>query len=109
MGRSGLRDVASLNCKRSREAATALSSIDGIDLRFNAPFFNEFVVDFHRPAAGVLDALARREILGGIDLGRYYPELRDCALVTATELTTSGDIAALATALEEETRGSAVV
>ncbi len=109
MGRSGLRDVASLNLKRSREAATALSSIDGIDLRFNAPFFNEFVVDFHRPAAGALDALARREILGGIDLGRYYPELRDCALVTATELTTSGDIAALAAALEEETRASAVV
>jgi glycine dehydrogenase subunit 1 len=109
MGRSGLRDVASLNCKRSREAATALSSIDGIDLRFNAPFFNEFVVDFHRPAAGVLEALARREILGGIDLGRYYPELRTCALVTATELTTSGDIAALATALEEEARGRAVV
>ncbi|HEY1428962.1 MAG TPA: aminomethyl-transferring glycine dehydrogenase subunit GcvPA, partial [Candidatus Tumulicola sp.] len=79
LGRTGLRDVASLNLQRSREAATAISSIEGIDLRFDAPFFNEFVVDFHRPAADVLAALARREILGGIDLGTYYPEMRDCA------------------------------
>jgi glycine dehydrogenase subunit 1 len=109
MGRTGLRDVASLNLRRSRETATALSSIDGIGLRFTAPFFNEFVVDLHRPASEVLDALARRSILGGIDLGRYYPELRNCALVTATELTTTGDVAALVAALEEEAREGAVV
>jgi glycine dehydrogenase subunit 1 len=108
MGRSGLRDVASLNLKRARELATALSGIDGIDLRFAAPFFNEFVVDLHRPAGEALAALEKRSILGGVDLGRYYPELRTCALVTATELTTTGDIAALVAALEEVTHGAVV-
>jgi glycine dehydrogenase subunit 1 len=108
MGRSGLRDVASLNLKRARELATALSSIDGIDLRFAAPFFNEFVVDLHRPAGEALAALEKRSILGGVDLGRYYPELRTCALVTATELTTTGDITALVAALEEVTHGAVV-
>jgi glycine dehydrogenase subunit 1 len=57
----------------------------------------------------VLDTLAQRSILGGIDLGRYYPELRNCALVTATELTTTGDVAALVAAIEEEARERAVV
>lgn len=101
MGKTGLRDAAALNLERSRELATALSSIDGVDLKFSAPFFNEFVVDVHRDARGVLDRLRDRGILAGLDLGRYYPELSTCFLTTATELTTTSDIAALAAALEE--------
>jgi glycine dehydrogenase subunit 1 len=101
MGKTGLRDVASLNLERSRELATAVSSVPGIDLKFVAPFFNEFVADVHEPAAQVLARLQDRKILGGIDLGRFYPELSTCILMNATELTTTGDIAALALALGE--------
>lgn len=101
MGKTGLRDAAALNLERSRELATALSSIDGVDLKFSAPFFNEFVVDVHRDAREVLERLRGRGILAGLDLGRYYPELATCFLTTATELTTTGDIGALALALEE--------
>jgi glycine dehydrogenase subunit 1 len=101
MGKTGLRDVASLNLERSRELATAVSSIDGVDLKFNAPFFNEFVVDVHQNAGAVLAALQERKILGGLDLGRFYPELATCILMSATELTTSAEIAELADALRE--------
>ncbi|MDQ2864633.1 MAG: aminomethyl-transferring glycine dehydrogenase subunit GcvPA [Candidatus Eremiobacteraeota bacterium] len=101
MGRTGLRDVAALNLERSRELATYVSSVDGIDLKFAAPFFNEIVVDVHQPATGVLDALAKRKILAGVDLGRFYPELGSCILMNATELTTTADIAALQTAIAE--------
>jgi glycine dehydrogenase subunit 1 len=104
MGKTGLRDVAALNLERSRELATAVSSIEGIDLRFNAPFFNEIVVEVHAPAVEVLAALRERKILGGVDLGRFYPEYATCILMNATELTTSGEIAALATALGEVVR-----
>jgi glycine cleavage system P protein (glycine dehydrogenase) subunit 1 len=101
MGKTGLRDVAALNLERSRELATAVSSIDGVDLEFSAPFFNEFVADVRRDAAEVLAQLQARGILGGIALGRFYPELSTCILMTATELTSSGDIAAFAEALRE--------
>jgi glycine cleavage system P protein (glycine dehydrogenase) subunit 1 len=101
MGATGLRGAAALNLERSRELATALSSIEGIDLKFSAPFFNEFVLDVHRDAGGVLERLAERGILGGIDLGRFYPELQNCVLTTATELTTTGDVEAFASALRE--------
>ncbi len=101
MGQTGLRDVAALNLERSRELATAVSSLDGVDLKFNAPFFNEIVVDVHQPAADVLEELKKRNILGGVDLGRFYPELKNCILMNATELTTSGEIEKLATALSE--------
>jgi len=101
LGKTGVRDVAALNLERSRELATAVSSVAGVDLKWQSPFFNEFVVDVHQPAAGVLAALQERKILGGIDLGRFYPELDTCILMTATELTTTGEIEAIAAALSE--------
>ena len=104
VGKTGLRDVASLNLERSRELATAVSKLDGVDLKFTAPFFNEVVVDVHQSARDVLAKLQERKILGGVDLGRWYPELSTCILMNATELTTSGEIESLATALGEIVR-----
>jgi glycine dehydrogenase subunit 1 len=101
MGSTGLRDAAALNLARSRELASAVANVSGVRLKHAVPFFNEFVVDLGRPAAEVLLALRERRILGGLDLGSFYPELDTCVLMAATELTTSGDINALAGALEE--------
>jgi glycine dehydrogenase subunit 1 len=101
MGATGLRDAAALNLARSRELASAVANVDGVRLKYDAPFFNEFAVDFGRPACVVLAGLQERGILGGIDLGRFYRELESCALMTATELTTTADINAMAAALEE--------
>ena len=101
MGRTGLRDVAAANLARARELATRVSSLPGCTLQFDAPFFNEIVVNVHQPAKSVLAKLQERGILGGLDLGRYYPEYSDCVLMAATETTSSADIAALCAALEE--------
>jgi glycine dehydrogenase subunit 1 len=100
MGKTGLRDAAALNLARSRELASAVANVDGVKIKFAAPFFNEFVVDVGAPAAGVLTSLQELGILGGVDLGRWYPELESCILTTATELTTSADITAFAAALD---------
>ena len=62
------------------------------------------MVDVHQAAAAVLAKLQERQILGGVDLGRWYPELSTCILMNATELTTTGEIASLATALGEIVR-----
>lgn len=101
MGKTGVRDVASLNLERSRELATAVSSVPGVDLRFDAPFFNEVVVNVHQPAKDVLAKLTQRGILAGVDLGRFYPEYADSILMNATELNTTAEITTLQTALQE--------
>jgi glycine cleavage system pyridoxal-binding protein P len=60
-------------------------------------------------AAAVLAALQKHEILGGIDLGRFYPEFADTILMNATELTTDADIAKLASALATLVKEHALV
>jgi glycine dehydrogenase subunit 1 len=51
--------------------------------------------------APVLEKLATRGILGGLDLGEHYPELGPALLVCATETKTSADIERYANALAE--------
>ncbi len=104
LGKTGLRDVAAHNLARTAELRSAVTAVDGVSLRFDAPSFNEFVVRVPQPAAEVLAALQARGIVGGLDLGRFYPELADSILMNATELTTSAQIAQLAGALKDVVR-----
>ena len=101
VGKTGLRDVAAANLERTRELAEAVDAIDGCSLHFTAPHFNEIVVCVHQPAKHALAKLEQRGILGGVDLGRYYPEYANCILMAATEMTTTQDIQLLTKALHE--------
>jgi glycine dehydrogenase subunit 1 len=53
---------------------------------FSGKFFNEFVAKVGNPEA-VNKALLKKKIIGGLPLGRFYPELADSMLVCATEMT----------------------
>jgi glycine dehydrogenase subunit 1 len=101
LGKTGLRDVAAHNLLRSAALRDAVASVPGYAVRFAAPTFNEFALRVPGSAAVTLTALLERGIVGGLDLGRFYPELADCILMTATELTTPAEIARLAAALAE--------
>lgn len=103
LGEKGLRNLSALNHGRAVQAAERLAQIDGVDL-VNGSFFNEFVLRLPQDARQVARALADRKILGGVSLGRLYPdgEGLDRGLVVAvTETNSDEDIAAFAAALEE--------
>ena len=101
MGKTGLRNCAALNVARANELREKVARLDGFAARFSGPTFNEVAVRVPGRASDVLASLERQRILGGVDLGRFYPELGDCILMTATELTTSADVDRLVTALSE--------
>jgi len=110
MGKTGLRDCAALNAARTRELRERVTALDGFTARFSAPVFNEVAIRVPGRARDVLAALEAKRILGGLDLGRFYPELDDCILMTATEITSSADIDRLIAALSElPTRAAARV
>jgi glycine dehydrogenase subunit 1 len=101
LGQTGLRDVAAHNLARAAALRAAVAALDGYAIRFTAHTFNEFALRVPGRASETLAALRRRGIIGGLDLGRFYPELADCILMTATELTTMPQIERLAAALAE--------
>jgi glycine dehydrogenase subunit 1 len=79
-GKQGLRELALQNLSKAHYLSGKL------DLRFKAPHFNEFVVRTRRAPGAVNTELESRKIIGGLDLGRFYPELDDCMLLCATEM-----------------------
>jgi glycine dehydrogenase subunit 1 len=101
LGERGLRDCASANLRRVRQLIDTLADVPGCSRVFTAPVFNEFVLRVPGSASRALAFLQDRQILGGIDLGRWYPELADSILITATEMTTDAEIAALRDGLEQ--------
>ncbi|MCC6262166.1 MAG: aminomethyl-transferring glycine dehydrogenase subunit GcvPA [Bryobacterales bacterium] len=84
-GKEGLRELAMQNLAKAHYLA------DGLERRFSGPFFNEFVLRCGSPET-LNEALLGEKIIGGIPLGRYYPELADCMLVCATEMSSREDM-----------------
>jgi glycine dehydrogenase subunit 1 len=67
---------------------------------FSAPSFNEFAVALPASVERANGKLLGKEIVGGLALGKWYPELGDsAALWCATELTTKMHIDAAAQTL----------
>jgi len=103
LGERGLRDLAALNHARAVQAAERLAKVPGVSV-LNDSFFNEFALILPKDARDAARALADRHILGGVSLGRLYPdapELANGLLIAVTETVTDEDIEALATGLEE--------
>ncbi|HSC08441.1 MAG TPA: aminomethyl-transferring glycine dehydrogenase subunit GcvPA [Steroidobacteraceae bacterium] len=92
LGAAGLERVAAASHARTQELMQDLTRVPGVRSRFTGPRFHEAVISLDRPAKGVLDALAERGIIGGLDLGAHYPALTDSILVCATETKTAADI-----------------
>ncbi|MBI3989384.1 MAG: aminomethyl-transferring glycine dehydrogenase subunit GcvPA [candidate division NC10 bacterium] len=102
LGKQGLRELALQNLWKADFAREAIAGVKGYALRFRGPIFNEFVVQVEkRTPSEVNKALLKQGIIGGFELGRFYPELADCLLFTVTEQNSRGEIEALAEALGE--------
>jgi glycine dehydrogenase subunit 1 len=86
-GKQGLRELAEQNLAKAHYLANQL------DLQFDAPFFNEFVVRTNGKSPAQLNQeLLNRNIIGGLALERFYPELKDCILLCATEMNKRADM-----------------
>lgn len=102
LGGEGLARLARINHGRARRLAERLSAVPGVSC-LNESYFNEFTVLLPGDARQIVRDLAERRVLGGVSLGRLFPdapELQRGLLVTATETTGEEDIEALAAALE---------
>jgi glycine dehydrogenase subunit 1 len=84
-GKQGLRELAEHNLAKSHYLGGKLPR------RFSGPYFNEFTA-----VAGAPEEINRRlqekKIIGGLPLGRFYPELKDTMLLCCTEASRRADM-----------------
>lgn len=102
LGKCGMRQVAELCYHKAHYAADQIDALSGYTVLRDKAFFKEFVVRCPQPVAKINDALLNEwGIIGGYDLGRDYPHLKDHMLLCVTEMNPREEIDMLVEALEE--------
>jgi glycine dehydrogenase subunit 1 len=92
-GKEGLRELAEQNLSKAHYLAGKLP------LQFDAPFFNEFVARTDGKSPDQINSeLLQKKIIGGLPLARFYPELGNCMLLCATEMSKRQDMDTVAAA-----------
>jgi glycine dehydrogenase subunit 1 len=103
LGEKGLRQLASLNHARACAVADRLAAIPGVGL-VNNTFFNEFTLKLPVEGRPAVHAMVEKGVLGGVSLGRLYPDapdLQNGLVIAVTETVTDEDVDALEAALQE--------
>ena len=101
LGDAGLKRMAALNHEKACHMADIIDGIDGAEV-VNYTFFNEFTVKLNKPATEVVQALADKDILGGVPFSRISGgDHGNLLLVCTTEIVSDEDMQAFGTALEE--------
>jgi glycine dehydrogenase subunit 1 len=86
MGPDGLRHIADVSFKRAHVLAERLAALPGWEMAFpDRQFFNEFPMRVPK-ASAMVKKLARKGILGGLPVQRWFRELRDVVTFTCTEV-----------------------
>ena len=101
MGPDGLRQVAEVSFKRAHALAERLAALPGWELAFpDRQFVNEFPMRVPKGPA-VLRRLARKGILGGLDVHRWFRELKGVVTFTCTEVNDPRALDELVAALQQ--------
>jgi glycine dehydrogenase subunit 1 len=86
-GKEGIRELAEHNLAKAAYAASAMGGVAGAKVLFNgAPRFHEFVLETEEAPAALSERLLKNKIVGGVELSRWYPELKHATLWCATEV-----------------------
>jgi glycine dehydrogenase subunit 1 len=85
LGKTGMRRIAEVNVSRAHRARARLVREARLSEVFSGPVFNEFVLRT-RDAGELFARCAAKNVVPGIQLEKWYPELKECFLVCVTEM-----------------------
>lgn len=100
MGKEGLREVALQCISKSHYALKKIIDTGKFQLLFDKPFFMEFCLKSKYDGTKINEELLKKNIIGGYELEREYPEYKNSVLLCVTEKRTKDEIDILADALE---------
>jgi glycine dehydrogenase subunit 1 len=86
LGERGFTELARICHESAHRLAGMIAELDGYSVRYDAPFFREFVVECPIDAAEVCRRAREHDVLAGVPLERYFGEsARNQLLVAVTE------------------------
>ena len=98
LGEIGLKEIANLSFQKAHYLADKLNSIEGFQLLYDKPFFNEFALKVPMDNQKILEDMLKKRIIAG------YPIGKDTLLLSVTEKTTKEDMDYLAKCMKEVIR-----
>jgi len=101
LGQKGFKQVAELCYNKAHYAAEQINKIEGYSVCFDTPFFHEFSVCCPRPVSEINEHLLEHGIMGGYEVGKDYPSLKDRMLIAVTEMNSKEEIDLLVDVLKE--------
>jgi len=101
MGEKGVQRVGEMNVANAAYLKEAISKLDKFSIPFDGAHFNEFVVRFDGDVHQLLEKLLAKNVIGGLALDVFYPELKNEFLVCATETKSREDLDQFVQLLEE--------
>ncbi len=103
MGPHGMREAAELCVRKSHYASESICQSERFEVAFpSSSFFKETVIrDKENRVSELLKTAEDNGFFAGIALGKWYPELEDCFLVTVTEKRSKSEIDSLAQTLSQ--------
>jgi glycine dehydrogenase subunit 1 len=91
MGKEGIREVAEQSSNKAHYLADQIVRIDGFKLKYDEPFFNEFLLSTPVPAGEIVRAGLERKFLAGLDVQRIFQE-ENGLLLAVTEKRTRDEM-----------------
>ncbi|OQX96067.1 glycine dehydrogenase (aminomethyl-transferring) [candidate division KSB1 bacterium 4572_119] len=92
LGKQGIREVANLCLQNAHYLAEKINLLNGFDLAFKSPFFKEFVVKTPVAPAKIIEQLANKNVLPGIDLSKFDYDIGNGLLIAVTEKRTRDEM-----------------
>ena len=93
LGRQGFHQAGKRCLNAAHYLRAGFEKLDGFELPYAAPIFNELVVRSQGPdARALVSRLAEQGIIAGVDLGRFQAAWKKDLLIAVTELHTKADL-----------------
>jgi glycine dehydrogenase subunit 1 len=93
MGRTGLKEIATQNFQKAHYLKSELGKIPGYKILNTKPIYNEFLVSCPNIDSLIIQC-KQRNLLPPLKISKYYPQMKNTALVCITEMNSKDSIEA---------------
>lgn len=107
LGRTGLKEIASQNIQKAHYLKIQLEKIPGYEILNKKPTYNEFLVKCPNINSLILKC-KKQNLLPPLKISKFFPEMKNIALVCVTEINSSESIDAFINAAKSTLKGNEV-